>query len=753
MEDNRMTSTKRAMAALALGAIALPLLSTPSALADGEATPPAPRSVASFCAGVADAGFTDVAADDTFRSEINCIAAANITRGLQGGNQYGGTLPVSRAQMASFIARMLDTAEQLDLNGRVRPLPEVADVSRFRDVGGGDGHPRAINRLAAVGIVQGGPAGLPADLYGPTLNVSRAQMASFVIRSLEFALDIKLSTAEDYFTDDAKAVPHQDNINTIASLAIAVGDGKDSYTPGRATSRGQMAAFIARSLAYLESQQLIRPLVTNQSFTVTPASAMTLPLGGDAASRTRTYSVATPAAGAVHQIQLMPRENVGVEANRTFRDVDQDKIADVGTLVARVSSVNNVPLTGSGARASAVPVAGAIIFTVEGSALESLVPVVFLDNDDNGGLSLGADAEPFGVGGAITFVNQSATSQFIAPSNAQRVVRVNRGTNQFDLGESTFTYDANDTFSISLGIDAPALPASLEQFRAALSRGDLVSGTYSADPALSSSFRLVDVSPMPPAVVSAEAGTAQSTNEITITVSFALNADVERVVIQRAVVTDGKDETPAGTFGPFMTITSFVPTAAQLASGMATYRDSEVPEGVYRYRAALMSDGQQSSFTLDANNEASVRPIPLDVTAPTLIATTLITDAGFAGSLDPGDVFTLRASEPLRSPIAENAFRIQDADGTIVEVVCGGAGNATCALNREDVPVNPPGPNAGSAAGSLITVILMDAPAAIAPGTMPGLQYPGTIIGIAGIVDLAGNRLALHGDVTIDARA
>ncbi|MGI8874148.1 MAG: hypothetical protein ACR2KP_07455 [Egibacteraceae bacterium] len=45
-------------------------------------------------------------------------------------------------------------------------------------------HAHAINRLAAAGVVRGGPADLPADAYGPGLPVRRDQTASFAVRLL-----------------------------------------------------------------------------------------------------------------------------------------------------------------------------------------------------------------------------------------------------------------------------------------------------------------------------------------------------------------------------------------------------------------------------------------------------------------------------------------------------------------------------------------------------------------------------------------
>jgi hypothetical protein len=731
-----MTSWKRSLAAVALGALALPLISAP-ALADGTATPPAPREVGAFCAGVADAAFTDVAVGDTFRKEISCIAAAGITRGLQGGKEYGPALQVTRGQMASFIARMIDTADRLDRTDGIRPLPAFNGTNRFADVAVDETHREAINRLAVAGIVQGGPGGRPADLYAPSLNVSRAQMASFVIRSLEFALGTRLSTGDDYFTDDADAAPHQANINTIASLAIAVGDGKNTYRPAGATSRGQMAGFIARALSYLESRQLIRPLIalpTNQALTVTPSSVATLALGGDDASRTRTYTVPSATADAVHQIQLAAAGNVSVGALGavSFRDDDGNGRADVGGVAARITSVNNVAIVTS-TRATAVPVAGVITFTVTGTALESVLPVVFLDGDGDGGLNLdthGAPvvSEPFGVGGVTTFINPAAGNQILAEVDVQRV---DRSANKFDASNHTFQYDANDTFIIN------GIAATLDQFRAALSRGDRIAANYSAAPAASSSFTLTNITPTTPEAPTVAVGTGTKTDEVTVNATVVGPADTLR--FERAPA-------PAGVVGTFFAIAiEQVHTHVPNLQVQVTYVDRDVPAGSYQYRVVLTTDGE-AGMPSPASATVTTSLPPPDLTEPLVLDTRIITDGGMGSILDVGDVFTIRTDEPLAVPATGAAFRVQDrtsstnATASVADLTCGV--NVTCTLNSAAVPLTAP-VNAGAAAGTVLTVAVTAPPTVIAAGSVAGVSLPARIVNTSGISDLAGNRLNL----------
>ncbi len=129
----------------------------------------------------------------------------------------------------------------------------------FTDVAADNVHLEAINRLAQAGITGGGPGGRPASEFGPGLPVTRAQMASFINRGHELLTGTALTTSADYFSDDDATV-HESNINGIASEGIAVGDGVAAYGPLAEITRAQMAAFVVRHLAVLEEAGHITPL-------------------------------------------------------------------------------------------------------------------------------------------------------------------------------------------------------------------------------------------------------------------------------------------------------------------------------------------------------------------------------------------------------------------------------------------------------------------------------------------------------------
>lgn len=101
-----------------------------------------------------------------------------------------------------------------------------------------------ITWLREVGITKGCN---PPDnnLFCPTGNVSRGQMAAFLARALALP-----AASKDYFDDDTESV-FQDDINKIAEANITKGcnpPDNDLFCPDGKVTREQMAAFLARAL-------------------------------------------------------------------------------------------------------------------------------------------------------------------------------------------------------------------------------------------------------------------------------------------------------------------------------------------------------------------------------------------------------------------------------------------------------------------------------------------------------------------------
>jgi peptidoglycan/xylan/chitin deacetylase (PgdA/CDA1 family) len=114
--------------------------------------------------------FDDVPPSSTHAGAIGALHAAGVTRGCTpDGRSYCPGQDIPRDQMASLLQRALE-------------LPPGREDG-FVDVVPGSTHAAAIGAVQAAGITQGCRSDGPA--YCPAQRVSRAQMASFLVRALE----------------------------------------------------------------------------------------------------------------------------------------------------------------------------------------------------------------------------------------------------------------------------------------------------------------------------------------------------------------------------------------------------------------------------------------------------------------------------------------------------------------------------------------------------------------------------------------
>ena len=114
----------------------------------------------------------------------------------------------------------------------------LVEGNRFIDVAGT--HVANINALAAAGITLGCNA--DGTLFCPGDVVGRGQMASFMARAMSLP-----PSDTDWFVDDNSS-SHEPNINSVADAAITLGCTPTQYCPSAQVTRGQMAAFLHRAL-------------------------------------------------------------------------------------------------------------------------------------------------------------------------------------------------------------------------------------------------------------------------------------------------------------------------------------------------------------------------------------------------------------------------------------------------------------------------------------------------------------------------
>ncbi len=165
-----------------------------------------------------------------FDRDIVWLAAEGITKGCNppANTMFCPQLDVSRAQMAAFLTRAFDyTVDQPNAF-----LDD--DLSIFES---------DIDALASAGVTKG--CNPPTnDRFCPNSNVTRGEMAAFLVRALG------LPPGPDAFTDDDGS-QFEPAIDALAGAGITKGCNpplNDRFCPGSPLTRGEMAALLHRAL-------------------------------------------------------------------------------------------------------------------------------------------------------------------------------------------------------------------------------------------------------------------------------------------------------------------------------------------------------------------------------------------------------------------------------------------------------------------------------------------------------------------------
>ncbi|MEX1178977.1 MAG: S-layer homology domain-containing protein [Nitriliruptor sp.] len=411
---------RRPLASLAAGALTLALL--PAGVATAQsAGDDGPRAIDRVC-DAPDADFSDIAGS-THERAIRCLAEARIAEGRTDGT-YGPGGVVTRAQMASFIARFIEDHTGEDL--------VADDEDQFDDVREDDVHADNIAALAAIGVVAGTSDDEDGRTYEPAGRVSRGQMATFIRRALSYIDDGDAQNAsappegEDTFGDD-DGTTHEDNIDAIASQRIVVGFDGGDYRPGADVRRDQMAAFVMRAYDYAIEAGLRAnawEVLTVEGDTEGPARE----------DDTVTYTATGVTAEQLYRITLVDADLVDVDEDtglatfvtETPADDEIARTVAAGPPEARIVSVNgedHTPAAGEPDHTvggvepveAAIPVPGTetITFEAEVAAPEdAFVALVHVDDGADAaeeGVSThlatnagGAPVEDFGVSAAVT---------------------------------------------------------------------------------------------------------------------------------------------------------------------------------------------------------------------------------------------------------------------------------------------------------------------------------------------------------------
>ena len=180
------------------------------------------------------ADFLDAPGDDQFHAEIETIFRDGITAGC-GGGSYCTDAPASRAQMAVLLLKVEHGPTYVPPTC-VGTFPDVACPSLFANW---------IEQFAAEEIT----AGCGGGNYCPADPVTRDQLAVLILK-FEHGPAYVPPACAGIFGDVACPSQFADWIEQFAAEKITVGCGNGNYCPDIPTTRGQMAVFLTRALAF-----------------------------------------------------------------------------------------------------------------------------------------------------------------------------------------------------------------------------------------------------------------------------------------------------------------------------------------------------------------------------------------------------------------------------------------------------------------------------------------------------------------------
>ena len=199
-----------------------PYPSLQAALDRGDVPPSTPSSADGVVPAPSGWVFDDVETDDTHAEAIEALADAGVTYGCT-EDDFCPDRHVTREQMASFIAR-----------AKVIPLEAMIDLA---DVPPTTVHAEAIAALVSNDIAQlCGP-----KRFCPRDGLTRDDMAVWLANALG------VSGGEATFEDVPADASYADAVAAIADLGVTAGCTATEFCPDETVTRAQMASFLVRA--------------------------------------------------------------------------------------------------------------------------------------------------------------------------------------------------------------------------------------------------------------------------------------------------------------------------------------------------------------------------------------------------------------------------------------------------------------------------------------------------------------------------
>ncbi len=146
-------------------------------------------------------------------------------------------MPIPRAEVAWYLTQRLQ-------------LPAAPSVERFSDVAADHPFASVIAALAQAGVTRGCGDG---GRFCPDQSLTRAEMASFLVRAFELPLDSATAgvgeTEGERFSDVLSGEPHAAAITALAYAGITKGCNPSTaqFCPNRLVTRAEFATFMSRA--------------------------------------------------------------------------------------------------------------------------------------------------------------------------------------------------------------------------------------------------------------------------------------------------------------------------------------------------------------------------------------------------------------------------------------------------------------------------------------------------------------------------
>lgn len=167
----------------------------------------------------------------THAAAIACLTYYRIAEGRvrDGIREFGGAEVVTRGQMASFLTRTVEFVTE----------EEIPLTIGYEDDAGE--HQVNIRKMATLEVARGFEDGT----FRPDDLVTRQQMATFITRALEVILREQLPEGDPF--DDVADV-HAVNVGKLVARGVILGREDGTFGGREPVDRAQMSSFLARTL-------------------------------------------------------------------------------------------------------------------------------------------------------------------------------------------------------------------------------------------------------------------------------------------------------------------------------------------------------------------------------------------------------------------------------------------------------------------------------------------------------------------------